>query len=288
MDHNFNNRTVVITGGSEGVGAAVARRFADAGANLVLVARNRDNLERLATELRKKTRVQVVAMDVADPDACAGLFKSVEAEFGDIHLLINNAGYHERGPVEKVAAADLGRMIDVNLKAPIILCRLAIPCLRKAGSGAIINVASLAGRTPVMGAATYSASKFGLRAFTFALGDELAGSGIKVAAVSPGPIDTGFIMSNIDAVADITFSQPLSTADEVAAVIMNLAVNDKRERSMPPVSGLLTTLSYLFPRFGQWLRPALLRRGRRVKQRIKAKNLAESNERAAHQQRNIS
>ncbi|MGH8193951.1 MAG: SDR family NAD(P)-dependent oxidoreductase [Woeseiaceae bacterium] len=286
MDHNFNNRTVVITGGSEGVGAAVARRFAEAGANLVVVARNRDNLERLAAELRKKTRVLVVAMDVADPDACAGLFERAEAEFGDIHLLINNAGYHERGPVEKVAAADLGRMIDVNLKAPIILCRLAIPYLRKAGSGAIINVASLAGRTPVMGAATYSASKFGLRAFTFALGDELAGSGIKVAAVSPGPVDTGFIMSNIDAVADITFSQPLSTADEVATVIMNLAVNDKRERSMPPVSGLLTTLSYLFPRFGQWLRPALLRRGRRVKQRIKAKNLA--NQRAAHQQRHIS
>lgn len=287
MDGNFNNKTVIVTGGSEGVGAAVARRFADASANLVLVARNQDNLERVAEELRPKTRVRIVAMDVADTDACVSLFEKAEQEFGNIHVLVNNAGYHERGPVEKIATAGLGRMIDVNLKAPIVLCRIAIPYLRKAGGGAIVNVASLAGRTPVMGAATYSASKFGLRAFTFALGDELAGSGIKVAAVSPGPVDTGFIMSNIDLVADITFSQPLSTADEVAQVVMDLAVNDKRERSMPPASGLLTTLSYLFPRLGRWLRPALLRRGRRVKQRIKAKMLAESNARPSRQQRNI-
>jgi short-subunit dehydrogenase len=122
----------------------------------------------------------------------------------------------------------------------------------------------------VPGAATYSASKFGLRAFTFALGEELAGSGIKVAAVSPGPIDTGFIMSNIDAVADITFSQPLSTPPDVARVIMDLVVNDKRERSMPPSSGLLTTLSYVFPALGRALRPALVRKGRKVKERIRA------------------
>jgi short-subunit dehydrogenase len=276
MISHFRDRTVVITGGSEGVGAAVARRFAEAGANLVLVARSQHNLDRVAAALRPKTRVMTVPMDVADADACAELFAAAEQEFGGVHVLVNNAGYHQRGPVEKVAAPDLARMIDVNLKAPIVLCRLALPYLRKAGCGAIVNVASLAGRTPVMGASTYSASKFGLRAFTFALGEELAGSGIKVAAVSPGPIDTGFIMANIDVVADITFSQPLSTADEVAQVIMDLALNDRRERSMPAVSGLLTTLSYLFPRLGRWLRPALLRRGRRVKQRLKEQMRAEA------------
>ncbi|MGH8222834.1 MAG: SDR family NAD(P)-dependent oxidoreductase, partial [Woeseiaceae bacterium] len=165
--------------------------------------------------------------------------------------------------------AELGRMIDVNLRAPIILTRLAIPYLKEAGGGAIVNVASLAGRTPVPGAATYSASKFGLRAFTFALGEELRGSGIKVAAVSPGPIDTGFIMSSIDAVADVTFSQPMSTADEVAEEIMKLAVNDKRERSMPPASGVLTTVAYLFPGLGRKLHPLLQAKGRRVKRKLK-------------------
>lgn len=270
MDGDFRNRTVIVTGGSEGVGAAVARRFAEAGANLVLVARGREKLDRIAEELSSKTGVVTCAMDVADEAACIDLFDKAERAFGGVHILVNNAGYHRRGPVEKVEAAELGRMVDVNLRAPIVLCRLVVPYLRKAGGGAVINVASLAGRTPMPGAATYSASKFGLRAFTFALGEELAGTGIKLAAVSPGPIDTGFIMSNIDAVADITFSQPLSTADEVAQVIMDLCVNDKRERSMPPASGLLTTLSYLFPRLGLWLRPVLLRRGRRVKARLRA------------------
>jgi short-subunit dehydrogenase len=270
MDSTFIHKTVIITGGSEGVGAAVARRFAAAGANLVLVARGRENLERIKEELAPRAAVEIVAMDVADYEACVSLFATAADRFGKVHVLINNAGYHQRGPVEKVDAAALGRMIDVNLKAPVILSRLAIPYLRSAGGGAIVNVASLAGRTPVPGAATYSASKFGLRAFTYALGDELAGSGIKVAVVSPGPIDTGFIMANIDAVADITFSQPLSTAGEVAEAVMQLAVNDRREQSMPSSSGFLTTASYLFPALGRALRPALVRRGRKVKDRLKA------------------
>lgn len=271
MDGDFTGKTVIITGGSEGVGAATARRFAAAGANLVLVARGKRKLELIAEELRPQARVAVMAMDVADADACTNLCKKAAYEYGDIHILVNNAGYHLRGPVERMPPDELGRMIDVNLRAPIVLSRIALPYLRKAGTGAIVNVASLAGRTPVMGAAVYSASKFGLRAFTFALGEELADSGIKLAVVSPGPIDTGFIMANLDEVADITFSQPLSTAEEVAEVIMNLAVNTRRERSMPPISGLLTTASYLFPGLGKLLRPLLLRKGRRVKQQLKAK-----------------
>ena len=271
MDSNFKDKTVIITGGSEGVGAATARRFADGGANLLLVARGKKKLERIAEELRSRTRVEIMAMDVSDEDACANLFRKAAFEFGEIHVLINNAGYHLRGPVEAIASDELGKMIDVNLKAPIVLCRHVVPYLREAGGGAIINVASLAGRVPVPGAATYSASKFGLRAFTFALGDELKDAGIKLAAVSPGPIDTGFIMSNIDNVTDLTFSQPIVTADEVADEIIKLCVNDKRERSMPPISGLLSTISYLFPGFGNLVRPLLLARGRRIKRELKAK-----------------
>ena len=271
MDYDFKDKTVIITGGSEGVGAATARKFAEHGANLVLVARSKRNLDRIAEELRGKTRVEVIAMDVSDTDACVNLFKKAEFEFGNINILVNNAGYHERGPVESVSVEDLGAMIDVNLKAPIILCKLAIKYLKQAGGGAIINVASLAGRTPVPVAATYSATKFGLRAFTFALGEELRGSDIKLAAVSPGPIDTGFIMSNIDDVTDITFSQPMSTADEVAQEILNLTANKKRERSMPPISGLLTTTMYLFPWLGRLVLPLMIRKGRIVKRKLKAR-----------------
>lgn len=274
MDQDFKDKTVIITGGSEGVGAATARKFAQAGANLVLVARTRKNLERLAEEMRPMARVVIIAMDVSDTEACTNLFKKAQFEFGGIHVLVNNAGFHSRGPVEKVPSDDLGRMIDVNLKAPIILTRLAIPYLRQSGGGAIINVGSLAGRTPVPGSATYAATKAGLRAFTRALAEELRDSPIKVATVSPGPINTGFIMSNIDDVADLTFSQPMSTANEVAAEIMKLCVNGKTERSMPPISGFLTTMMYLFPGIGRTMRPLFERKGRRVKKKLKAQQRA--------------
>jgi len=270
MDNNFKEKTIIITGGSQGVGAATAHKFADAGANLVLVARSRKNLESMAEELRIKTRVETVTMDVSDMDACTNLFKKAEFEFGSVHVLVNNAGFHERGPAENIAIDDLGKMIDVNLRAPIVLSRLAIPYLLQSGGGAIINVGSLAGRTPVPGSATYAASKAGLRSFTMSLAEELSDSAIKVAVVSPGPIDTGFIMSNIDNVTDLTFSQPISTADEVADEIMNLCLNDKRERSMPQISGFLTMMTYLFPGIGRVMRPVLQSRGRRVKRKLKA------------------
>ena len=93
MDYDFKDKTVIITGGSEGVGAATARKFAEYGANLVLVARSKRNLDRIAEELRGKTRVETVAMDVSDTVACVNLFKKAEFEFGNINILINNAGY---------------------------------------------------------------------------------------------------------------------------------------------------------------------------------------------------
>ena len=265
----FNNKTVIITGGSKGVGAATARMFADAGANLMLVARNKKNLDLIAEEVRDKTRVEVFAMDVADADACIDVFKKAMFEFGRVDILVNNAGCHERGPVQKVDAVDLGKMIDVNLKAPIILSRIAIPYLQEAGGGAIINVGSLAGRAPLPGYAAYGASKAGLRSFTYALGAELADSGIKLAVIAPGPIDTGFIMADIDATSNLTFSQPISTAEEVAQVVLDLCGNKVTEQSMPRVSGWLTMGSYLFPRLRTVLQPMLERKGAKVKAKLK-------------------
>ncbi len=266
----FKDKTVVITGGSEGVGAAAARLFADAGANLMLVARSKKNLESIAEELRDKAQVELFAMNVSDAEACVDVFKKAHFEFGRIDVLVNNAGCHHRGNVDDVSVEQLGNMVDVNLRAPIMLTRLAIPYIREAGGGAIVNVGSLAGRTPMPGGATYAATKAGLRSFTYALGYELLNSGIKVALVSPGPIDTGFIMDNMDEVADITFSQPLSTADEVAQAILDLCGNDVREQAMPALSGFLTTLTYLFPWLGYKMRPSLERKGARVKARLKA------------------
>lgn len=266
----FRDKTVVITGGTEGIGAATARLFAEAGANLVLVARNKKNLESVADTLRDRTKVAIFPMDVTDADACVDVFKKAAYEFGGVHILVNNAGYHARGNVANVDAAELARIIDVNLRAPIMLSRIALKYLAEESEGAIINVGSLAGRTPVPGSTTYSASKAGLRFFSLALADELRDTPIKVGLVSPGPVDTGFILADIDKTADITLSQPMSTAEEVAQAILDLCGNTQREVAMPRITGFLTTVIYLFPWIGRQMRPALERKGRRFKEQFKA------------------
>lgn len=266
----FKDKTVIITGASEGVGAAVAGLFAEAGANLMLVARGKKKLEKVADALRDRSRVEIFPMDVSDQGACVDLFKKAQFEFGHVDILVNNAGYHARGSVEDVDADDLAKIIDVNLRAPIVLGRIALPYLREAGEGAIINVGSLAGKVIYPGAATYSASKAGLRLFSLALAEELQGTNIKVGLVSPGPINTGFIMADIDGVSDITFSQPMSTALDVAQAVLDLCGNTVREEAMPKSSGVLTTIVGVMPWLGRMLRPALERKGRRQKDKLKS------------------
>ena len=103
------------------------------------------------------------------------------------------------------------------------------------------------------------------------MANEFSDNKIKIAVVSPGPIDTGFIMANIDNTSDLTFSQPMSTAEEVAQVILDLCGNEQREISMPRISGVLTTLMYLMPWLGRTVRPLLERRGASVKAKLKKK-----------------
>ncbi|MEN1728549.1 MAG: SDR family NAD(P)-dependent oxidoreductase [Pseudomonadota bacterium] len=267
---SLQNKTVIVTGASLGVGAATSRAFFQQGANLVLIARGREALEQLAASLGDPGRIAIEAQDVTDIDAFAQVLERAQERFGSVDILINNAGFHARGATEGVSIEDVGRMIDVNLKAPMQLTRLAMPYLRQSDLPAVIQVASLAGRTPVPGSASYSASKFGLRAFSMALAEEMQDSGINFAAVSPGPIDTGFIMDDIDAVSDLTFSQPIVTAEQVAEEIIKLITDGRRDAPMPRFSGYLTTLTYLFPTIGRLARPMLERKGRRTKARLRA------------------
>lgn len=269
MSRDFRNVTVVITGASMGVGAATARAFAGRGANLVLIARGEEKLREFERELDLGDRVLLAPMDVTDLDAFEAMLADARQRFGSVDVLVNNAGYHARGPLEHMDPDEVGRMVDVNLKAPLVATRLALPYLRESKRAAVINVASLAGRTPVPGSSTYSASKFGLRVFGLALHEEMLGQGIKFASVSPGPIDTGFIMDDIDRATDLTFSQPISTAEEVAEAIVELVDDATLDKPLPRISGYLTTISYLFPRIGRALRPALERKGARTKARLK-------------------
>ena len=274
MIKSFENKTVIITGASAGVGAACARLFAHHKAKLVLVARGEATLNIIADELRSQCEVLTVVMNVANNDDCLTLLEKAEATFGAVHVLINNAGMHARGNLETVAPLDVAAMVDINLRAPLLLSSAAIPYLQRAGEGAIVNVGSLAGRAPLQGAATYSATKAGLRAFSYALADELRDSGISVGSVSPGPIDTGFIMDEIDEVEDIVFSQPMSTAQQVAEGIMAVASGDEVEVVLPAASAKLTHISYLFPNLRRRLRPKLYEQGRKNKEKYRNRQTA--------------
>lgn len=260
-NRSYQNRTVIITGASAGVGAACAEAFARSGANLVLVARGEQALNSFADTLRPTTRVLTVAMDVSNEADCDALVAASLAEFGSIHVLVNNAGLHHRGDFASQTPANMAQMVDVNLRAPIYLTGLALPHIVASGDGAVIMVGSLAGRTPMRGAATYAATKAGLRAFTHSLADEMADSNIRVGLVSPGPVDTAFIMDSIDEVEDIVYSQPMSTAGEVADAILAAADGQQTEICLPAASGKLTHLSYLFPGLRRKMRPVLEKKG---------------------------
>ena len=273
MNSVFEGKTVIITGASAGVGAACARAFATHKANLVLCARGQTGLDTIAEELSVQCSVLTVAMDVSNTDQCLALLTTAEAEFGRVDVLINNAGMHSRGDIEKVEPADVAMMVDINLRAPLMLSCAALPFIKKSDGGAIVMVGSLAGMAPLQGAATYSATKSGLRAFAFALADELQDTDINVGVVSPGPIDTGFIMSEIDNVEDIVFSQPMSSADAVADAVLSIACGEKTEIAMPAASGRLVTLSYLFPALRRLLRPKLYAKGRKNKDNYRNRSI---------------
>ena len=264
----FSKRTVIVTGASAGVGRAAAEAFHREGANVVLVARRPGPLEAAAAELGDGERVLSFAADVAEVAALEGLVAATLERFGAVDGVINNAGAHFRGPVATRSGDELATMVDVNLRAPIVLSRLALPELQRSG-GFIVNVASLAGKLPLDGAATYSATKFGLRAFSFAMAEELRGTGVSVSVVSPGPIDTGFIMDELDEVEDIVFSQTMCTAADVAAMILDCAADGRREREFPVGGGKLATLAYLVPGLRRRIKPALERKGAAVKQRLR-------------------
>ena len=275
MNKRFSGKTIIITGASAGVGAACARAFATQKANLVLVARGQQGLDIIEEELSAQTKVLTVAMDVSNVEQCLALLVKAEEEFGTVDVLVNNAGMHSRGDLETVDPADVGAMVDINIRAPLVLSCAAIPYLRRAGGGGIVMVGSLAGMAPLQGAATYSGTKAGLRAFAYALADEMRGTRIHVGVVSPGPIDTGFIMDEIDKVEDIVFSQPMSSPGDVADAVLSLAVGDKLEIPMPAASGKLTNLGYLFPRLRRYLRPKLYAKGRKNKDKYRNRQVNE-------------
>ena len=264
----LEGKIALITGGSAGIGLAVAEQLTQAGCKVALVARKQGPLDEAVQRLGAD-KAAAFALDVADLNAVAALPQRVRDRFGALDILVNNAGLHHRGRFLAVDAAQLGDMVTVNLTSPVVLSRAAAPLLRR--GGAIVNVASLAGMVPMRNQVTYGATKAGLRAFSRALRDELCDQRITVSVVSPGPVDTGFFDGQVDEVADIVFSQPMSTAAEVAKAVLKCIEQGDAELAVPWLSGKLCTLGYVAPAFSRAVRPLMEKRGKKAKAAFKAR-----------------
>ena len=270
--NRFDGKTVVVTGASSGIGESCARKFAAEGARVVLAARSEGPLQKLVGELGADV-AHAVPTDVSECNGCERLLQEARSRFGSVDIVVNNAGHNSRGSFDELSLEDMNQIIDVNLRAPMMLTRLALPIMHEQGSGTVVNVASLAGRLPLDHEATYSATKVGLRFFSFAVAEELRDTNIRVCVVSPGPVDTGFIMdrSVIDSVPALVFSQPMSTPDEIADLVLDSAADGQRERTKPALGGKLATLSYLMPGLRRFVAPILEKKGEREKQKYLAR-----------------
>ena len=255
----MERRVALITGGSAGIGLAAAKRLAQLGMRCALVARTEKTLRAAASQIED---AEIFPLDLHDLEKVAALPAQVIERMGRLDVLVNNAGVHHRGTMLSRSPLELAEMVTVNLASPVVLTRAAAPLMREGGS--IVNVASLAGMVPVRHQATYGATKAGLRAFSKAIRQELAGK-LSVSVVSPGPVDTGFWGEDVSKVADIVFSQPMSTAEEVAEAIVRCVRDGDAEIAVPWASGKLCTLGYVAPAIQKALQPMLERRGARAK-----------------------
>ncbi len=259
-------KVAIVTGASSGIGLAFARAWASRGGRVALVARTAKTLESVARELGDGARA--FPLDVKDFAALQELPERVATDFGRLDVIVNNAGLNHRGSIAKFSPQDLADLVAVNLTAPIVLTRAAMPHLARGGS--IVSVASIAGMVPVPGEATYSASKAGLRAFTRAVADDFADLDVHVGSVCPGPVDTGFL-GDLAEVPDIVLSQPMITAEDCARAILRCIDERLEEIALPARSGRLATMAYLLPAFAERIRPVLEKRGARNKQALLAR-----------------
>lgn len=179
-------RTAIVTGASRGIGAAIARRLAAAGARVALLARSAEPLHALAREIGAGA-VAVVA-DVSHPDAVADALAALGAEAPDI--LVNNAGAFFVTPAHETPVEAFRETLELNLTAPFAFVRATLPAMRQRGTGHLVTIGSIADRVAFPGNVAYAASKFGLRAMHEVLRAELKGTGVRATLVSPGPVDT--------------------------------------------------------------------------------------------------
>jgi NAD(P)-dependent dehydrogenase (short-subunit alcohol dehydrogenase family) len=186
----LTEKVAVITGGGRGIGRAIAKKFAAEGASVVVTARSQKEIDEVSKEIRTGGgKATSVVADVSHDKDCEEIVNSARKTFGAIHILVNNAGVlGPVNPVEKITPAEWDDVMAVNLRGPFLLSRLVLSEMYERGSGAILNIVSIAAKAAFQLNAPYAASKAGLIGLTHTLAAEAARKGVRVNALSPGPV----------------------------------------------------------------------------------------------------
>lgn len=183
---DLNNKRVVITGASQGIGAAMARAFAANGSDVIVAARSKDKLDALAEEIGG----HAIAVDLVDADAVEAFVPGVEESFGPIDVFVSNAGIETIDSCALVDVETLRRVNRLNLEAPMVLTRMVLPGMLERGNGHLVYTSSLAGTSAYPAVGPYCGTKAGLTNYASAVRSEVEPHGVGVTIVAPGPVDT--------------------------------------------------------------------------------------------------
>ncbi|MFG1622539.1 SDR family NAD(P)-dependent oxidoreductase [Kribbella sp. NPDC049227] len=223
----LGGRVVLVTGASAGIGAAVAEELAGAGGRLIVHGRDEERTEAVA----KRTGGMSLLGDLAVPGAATKLADAALDVHGHIDIVVANAGLGWSGPFAEMTAADIDRLVTLDLLAPLQLVRRLLPPMLHRGAGHIALVGSIAGRTGVAGEAVYAATKAALDVFAESLRPELRGTGVAVSLTVPGVVDTGFFAAR-GRPYDRRRPRPVPAADVAKALVGAIAL-DRAEVWIP-------------------------------------------------------
>jgi hypothetical protein len=246
----LKGKTVVITGGSSGIGARIGFYAATKGAVPVLLARSVDKLEKVRDMICDYTGVKpfIHHLDVSDPEAIQTVFEEIFQEVSQIDILVNNAGFGVFDYFHEADLLDLKNMLDVNVFGLMACTRKVLPQMIERNSGHIINVASLAGKVSTPKSTVYAATKHAVLGFTNGLRMELANTAIHVTTVNPGPVNTNFF--NIaDESGDYAknMAQFMLEPDLVARKVVRVMEKPKREINVPFTMDAGSRIYQMFP-----------------------------------------
>jgi 3-oxoacyl-[acyl-carrier protein] reductase len=189
----LSGAVALVTGGSRGIGLAIARRLTKLGALVCICGRDAAHLEAAAAELKRDgAKILAVPADVSRASDIRALVEKAQHELGPIEILINNAGTYRSGPIHQLTESDWDAVLDTNLKSVFLVSGAVIPSMIERKRGHIVNISSLAGKNAFAGGGIYCASKWGLQGLTACMAEDLRAYGIRVASICPGTVATDF------------------------------------------------------------------------------------------------